>query len=252
MDQNFNLYFQLKDKDLKKDGILIAEGKDVVDRLIGSGIPVHSVLCINTLAEYYQHRSQGRFPVYILNKNEISQITGFPFHRGALAAGIRPKLFTVENNSPMIDLTSTTIICPSTDNPDNLGSIIRTARAFGIKNLILGKNAADPFSRKTIRVSMGNVFYMQLHLMQDENKTIRFLKDQGIQMIGAVLRPKSISIKNFNYCGPKAVIFGNEYNGLSELWLDACDVLVQIPIADDTDSLNVSVSAGIILYQLSG
>jgi tRNA G18 (ribose-2'-O)-methylase SpoU len=245
-------YFNIKENDLRKSGLFICEGKDVVDRMIISGIKVHSIVCIPDNSDFYKNKSAGNFPVYVLEKKDISKITGIAFHRGVIAVGYCPEIDKIENNYNKIIDSSLIVICPHIDNPENLGSIIRTARAFGIKYFFLGKFCADPYSRKAVRVSMGNVFFMNFYTIDDYTNTFDFLRKSGFTIIGADLSAKSVSIDSYNDNNKNAVIFGHEHKGIDEQTASLCDILINIPMKDDTDSLNVSVSAGIFLYKLAG
>jgi tRNA G18 (ribose-2'-O)-methylase SpoU len=243
-------YYDLKERDLKKIGLFICEGKNVVDRMISSGIRVHSLICIEAVAEYYRGVAGGKFPVTVMSKKQISKITGIEFHRGVIAAGYRPELMSIESNLHSLDDAATVVICPNTDNPDNLGSIIRTSCAFGIKNIIMDKNCIDPYKRKTIRVSMGNVFFVNLWYVSDREQTAGYLKKNGFTVIGASLTENSVSIDTCDFT-KKAIVFGHENSGIPEEWNRLCDVFVRIPMLDNTDSLNVSVAAGIFLYKFT-
>ena len=243
-------YYDLKEKDIARLGLFICEGKNTVDRMISSGIKVHSLVCIEDLEAYYKGLSKNEFPVITMSKKEISGITGIAFHRGVLASGFRPEIRNIENHIGSLDTETAVVICPETDNPDNLGSIIRTSCAFGINNIIIGKNCIDPYKRKTIRVSMGNVFFINIWHVEDQEATVNFLKSKGFTMIGTSLSDDSIDIREFN-CEKKALVLGHENYGIPEDWLSSCDIKVKIPMLNNTDSLNVSVAAGIFLYVMT-
>jgi tRNA G18 (ribose-2'-O)-methylase SpoU len=243
-------YGDLKEKDLAKLGLFICEGKNVVDRMISSGIKVHSLICIEDMADYYRNAAGSSFPICVMSKKEISGITGIAFHRGVIAAGCRPEIKNIEDHAGEIAGSQTVIVCPDTDNPDNLGSIIRTSCAFGIRDIVMGKNCIDPYKRKTIRVSMGNVFFVNLWHSISPGSTIDVLKQNGFTIIGASLSDNSVDLEKCLY-DKKALIFGHENDGIPEDWLSSCDVLARIPMLNNTDSLNVSVAAGIFLYKMT-
>jgi len=128
----------------------------------------------------------------------------------------------------------------------NLGTIIRNAAAFNIKNIICLNGTADVFSPKVLRATMGtifdvNVFYLNLDEVYD------FLKNNSYKIIGTSLN-SSESLEKLKFDEKYAFVLGNEANGVSKNVLKKCDELIKIDMENNIDSLNVSVASGIVGY----
>jgi tRNA G18 (ribose-2'-O)-methylase SpoU len=238
---------QLKDRNL-----FIAEGRIIFDRLFHYPDLIRGVLCNRMLFSEMENLSDSRWPVYAMESSDISQITGYSFHQGVLTLGSRPvypdeTVTRILNQSP-----STLLITPDITDEANLGSIIRSACAFGVQMILTGKGSADPYSRRTIRTSMGNIFNIPVIPMEDESSWAEKLKKSGYHISGAALHENAVRIKDYKRRESEAIIFGHESKGINEFWLNQCDHLIMIPMQNGTDSLNVMVSAGIFLYEFCG
>jgi len=140
------------------------------------------------------------------------------------------------------------IILEAVEKPGNLGAIIRTAYAAGVDVIILNDQQTDLFNPNIIRASEGLVFSLPL-VVCPINKTIDWLKDYKIKTRAAVTGAKKYYYKT-NLTGPTALIFGSEAQGLSESWLSATEEKIAIPMKAGIDSLNVSVAAGILMFEI--
>jgi tRNA G18 (ribose-2'-O)-methylase SpoU len=144
------------------------------------------------------------------------------------------------------------VVCPNCDNPENLGAIIRIASAFRADGLLLGDACCDPFSRRVIRVSMGNIFQFAIRESRDLAVDLNRLRQEfGFETMGTVLSEAALPLKTIQRPRRLALLLGNEADGLTQEWLDLCDQLATIPMPPDVDSLNVAVAAGIFLHQFS-
>lgn len=127
----------------------------------------------------------------------------------------------------------------------NMGTIIRSADAFGIKNIICTKGTVDAYSPKVLRSTMGSILRENIVYLDD----LKILKKIGYTIIGTVLNEKSISLENLKKSKKMAFVMGNEANGISDEIKKLCDVFVKIPMSGNAESLNVAVATAIILYK---
>ena len=135
-------------------------------------------------------------------------------------------------------------------DPGNIGTMIRTARSFGIKNFFSNNQDSDWLSKKSLKASRGSHFLSNFKLYTDSQEAISDLKKSGLQIIGTSPHAKqALSISKL-MAKPSVLLLGNEQNGLSKEAQDQCDVLVSIPMLSDLESLNVAVAAGISIYEL--
>jgi tRNA G18 (ribose-2'-O)-methylase SpoU len=246
------LYRGLRDRDLRREGLLVAEGRWLVERLLASGWPVLSVACAPRFAEHFRRLAGERCPVLVASEEELASVAGFPFHRGVLAAGRRPELPGLEtflSNLPG-DAAGTLVVCPQLTGEYNLGSIARSAAAFGALGLAVGSRCCDPLSRRALKVSMGAAFTLPLAALGEEEQAAVRLHRAGFRIVGASPSPRACPLGSFRPPGRLAVVLGEEAEGLGEPWEALCDELLRIPMPGGTDSLNVSVAAGIFLYIL--
>lgn len=250
MNSDLHVYENLRDRDLRREGLFIVEGRFLVERLLASSWQVASVLCSERMAPAIEKLVAGRVPFYCLPDRKIERIAGFPFHRGVLAAGIRHSLSDTEKFLYQFPDAGKVVVCPDITGAENMGGILRSAAALGVDAVIVGKRCCDPLGRKSLKVSMGAPFRISLVEMKDETGDVEMLRAAGFHVVGTVLNADAQDIKNFDEDEKIALVFGNEADGLSPGWERACDSLVTLPMKRGTDSLNVSVAAGIFIYEL--
>ena len=140
----------------------------------------------------------------------------------------------------------THILLDSVQDPGNVGTIIRTANAFGMKSVMLTGDCADVYNPKTIRATMGAIFKQATRVITSEE--LAALKRNGIKIIGASIGEDS---RDFSEADLRSSIIaiGNEGQGLSEPVLSLCDERIKIPITPECESLNAAVAAGIIMWK---
>ncbi|WKY48880.1 RNA methyltransferase [Eubacteriaceae bacterium ES3] len=142
------------------------------------------------------------------------------------------------------------IILEDVQDPNNVGTIIRTADAAGFDSIIATLKTADFYNEKVVRGSMGSIFHLNLETTNHINDTITELKKSGVIIIGTALDGKNIFEQTTNFSS-FALVLGNESRGMSGDLKAKCEHLYQIPIYGQAESLNVAVAAGIVMYQLA-
>jgi tRNA G18 (ribose-2'-O)-methylase SpoU len=126
---------------------------------------------------------------------------------------------------------------------------MRIAAGFGADAMILGPQCCDPFYRQAIRVSMGAVFSLNLLQSDDLLQDLGRLKNEWkVESIATVLDESAEPLQSARRSQRIAILFGNEAQGLSRQMIEVCDRRITIPMKLGTDSLNVSVAAGVVLY----
>ncbi|MEF3279895.1 MAG: 23S rRNA (guanosine(2251)-2'-O)-methyltransferase RlmB [Elusimicrobiota bacterium] len=137
----------------------------------------------------------------------------------------------------------------SITDPQNFGSIIRTAVCLGFSAIIFSENRNCQITPGVEKIACGAVEKIKFIKVVNLNQTIIYLKSKNFWVYGADIRGKDIRNVNFNF--PLVIIFGSEGEGMREKTKEHCDELIRIPQVLDFDSLNVSVAAGIIMYEIS-
>lgn len=246
-------YRNLKDRDLAAAGDrFIAEGEQVVRRLLASPLAVESVMLARKRAAEMVPVVGDRAPVYIVPDEQVAHVVGFKFHSGVMACGRRPASPTIDQVMSAAREPVTLTILPELANTENLGSMIRIAAAFGCAALVLGERSCDPFYRQSVRVSMGTVFSLPIVRSTRLVDDLRALRERwGVRLMATVLDADARHLADYQRPQRLAVLFGNEAQGLRPDVLAECDDRVTIPMKLGTDSLNVAVAAGVFLYELT-
>ncbi|MGA2230765.1 MAG: RNA methyltransferase [Tepidisphaeraceae bacterium] len=254
LDPRLAPYRNLKDKELARDGRrFIAEGEQVVRRLLASTLQTESVLVAERKVAAIAPLTPPDVPVFSATDATIEQVIGFEFHSGVLACGIRPVNPTLEEvlgpAHAVSDPASTLLVCPKITNLDNIGSLVRLAAGFGVRAMLLGRECCDPFFRHSVRISMGAVFKLPMVRCEDLIADLRRLRaDWGYELIATVLAADAEPLAKASRCGNVAILVGGEAEGLSREEIALCDRRVTIPMRHGTDSLNVAVATGIFLH----
>jgi tRNA G18 (ribose-2'-O)-methylase SpoU len=249
---DLSLYTGLKDRDLRREGLLVAEGGLLAERLLASGWPVLGVACSPRFADRFAALSRGICPLEVLCDERMAAVAGYGFHRGVLAVGRRPPFPSLEQVLGAVGERSTLAVCPELTNAENLGSVIRSAAAFGLDGVLLGPRCCDPLSRKALKVSMGAAFGLPLVPLDEEAHACGDLHAAGFTVAVTSLCADALPLEGFRR-GPRlCLVFGNEAMGVGEPWRSCCDLELTVPMQAGSDSLNAAVSAGIFFYALRG
>ncbi len=141
------------------------------------------------------------------------------------------------------------IILDRVQDPGNLGTIIRTADAAGFDMIIMTKGCVDVYNPKVVRSAMGSMFYMDI-VSSDDEDILKILKENKVEIISSYLNTDNY-FNEIKYSDRSVLVVGNEANGISDFWIDNSDILVKIPMIGKAESLNVAISAALLMYQIN-
>ena len=141
------------------------------------------------------------------------------------------------------------VILDHLEDPHNLGAIIRTCEAAGIRSIILPKDRQVQINATVMKTSVGTLDNMNMISVTNLVNVINKLKDNGFWIVGTALE-NSVDFKTIDYSGKIALVIGNEGSGISNIVANNCDFLAKIPMYGKTNSLNASVAAGIMIYEI--
>ena len=246
-----------------KDPLFISEGSLVLEHHIASRYPLHSVLIDESKTHSHTELLETipeSVPIYTADRPILDQITGYPIHRGLLAAGHRIK------HPPLSDLLNSAralVILEDLANHDNLGSVFRSVAALcgtGVP-VLLSPRCCDPLYRKSLRVSMGHALtipFTQIQEQSDWIPTLTTVKDAGFTTLALTPARDALDIEQIaqettknTLLAPKlALMLGAEGPGLTPESIQAASQKVKIPLASTADSLNISVAAAVALHRL--
>lgn len=201
-------------------------GRELIDALMAKDIPVSEVpeSLLRSLAD-------------TANTQGIVLIAGRP--------GSGPA--AIEQNMRSADPASV-IFLHEINDPSNLGAVFRTAEAAGVAGTVVSKNSADAFSPKAVRAAMGANLRIPVWENADFADVLRWSKNHGLITTAADIRG-GIEYTKIDWKLSRLVVFGSEAHGISREVLEATDELILIPMQNGVESLNLAVSAGIILFE---
>ncbi|GIP01340.1 23S rRNA (guanosine(2251)-2'-O)-methyltransferase RlmB [Paenibacillus sp. FSL W8-0187] len=136
------------------------------------------------------------------------------------------------------------------EDPHNLGSILRTADCTGAHGVILPKRRSAQVTATVSKTSAGAVEYVPVARVTNLGQTIDQLKEMGVWVVGTVVDAVQELYDTEVFDGPVAIVIGNESKGMGRLIREKCDVLVKLPMAGKINSLNASVAAGVVMYEV--
>ena len=184
--------------------------------------------------------------------DRFRSITNNPNAQGVAAKKSEQKFYQLEEivSSSKKSLYPLLLILDSIQNTHNVGAIIRTAECCGVDGIIFTKHNSAPINETVVKTSAGAAAYIKLCQVTNLAQALLQLKEEGYWIIGSSLSDDSKVYTVADYKIPVALILGNEEKGIRKLTINNCDLLIKIPMMGKIQSLNVSVSAGIILFEI--
>jgi len=244
----------LRDRDLRNEGLFVAEGRLLVERAIASSCSVIGICADAAAAEEATFLCAEKIPLTICSSDELDRIAGFPFHRGMFALAERPSLPHASTAFPSLDAQAHSIqkilVLPAITDPGNLGALFRSALAFSYDLVCIGSQSCDLFNRKALRSSMGAILSIPVCTAFPED--LDLIKDREISILAAAMEENAvIAGKNIAWGNSHALVLGNEYDGIPTAWRERCSFAVRIPVSSEVDSLNVAIAGSILMWELS-
>jgi len=245
-------YRHLKKTNLTRwSGVFIAEGIRLVERLLASRFETVSILVAETHVRRLPEAIPDSVAVYVAPLPVLEQLVGYQFHNGMLACGRRQAPIALEDWKIPRSGRSLIVGCPHTADPDNLGTIIRLSAGLGADGLLVGSASADPFSRRTLRISMGNAFLFPIRETTTFAEDLHRMRQAGFSLVASLLDPQAVPLAQCRRPERMVLMLGNESDGLPSELANLADQKVMIPMSGQIDSLNVGVAAGIMLHHFT-
>lgn len=237
-------------------GLYIAESAKVIARALRAGHAPRSVLVqdkwvddvAGILSQY--EGPVGDVPVYVVPAAIAEQVTGYPVHRGALAAMHRPQLPPVAAVLADAPRRSRIAVLEGLTDHANVGSAFRNAAALGVDAVLVTPTCADPLYRRSVRVSMGTVFQVPWTRIPAWPAGMHELRSAGYTVAGTTLGERAITLDDLVAEGHEklALVFGAEGDGITPTTDRLLDRRVTIPMAGGVDSLNVAAATAVTFY----
>jgi 23S rRNA (guanosine2251-2'-O)-methyltransferase len=183
-------------------------------------------------------------PVRFESREALDRAANGLSHQGVIAFGVAHQYAELEETLPDARLM---VILDGVEDPHNLGAIIRTAHAAGASGIIVPERRSAPLSETVARVSAGALEYMPIVRVTNISRLLEQLKQRRFWIYGLDERGVE-AYDRVEYTEPAAIVLGSEGKGLHDSVKKHCDFLVSIPMAGAVSSLNVSVAAGVVLF----
>jgi TrmH family RNA methyltransferase len=230
-------------KGRKEAGIFAVEGNKLVEELLSSDFRINNIFATGQWVEKNPVMAKKVADYEIVTSKQMEQISNFVTPPGIYATAMIPS-FKIK---PDITDRELILMLDGINDPGNLGTIIRTADWFGIRKIVVSKDTCDPWQPKVIQSTMGSIFRIQIV----EAELVEFLKDVKTPVFGALMQGKNVYHTNMGN-NQGVIIIGSESHGIRENVMPFVSCPINIPRAESsqTESLNASVAAGIIISEV--
>jgi len=196
------------------------------------------------LQEIIDLARRASVPVRFEPRSALDRLAGTPAHQGVVALGAARKYADLDRAAE----SQLTVVLDGVEDPQNLGAIVRTAHAAGAGAVIIPERRAAGLTDVVAKAAAGALEHLPVVRVTNINRALEELKERGFWIYGLDERGDEV-YDQVAYASPAALVFGGEGKGLHEQVRKHCDVLVRIPLAGKISSLNVSVAAGIVLFE---
>jgi tRNA G18 (ribose-2'-O)-methylase SpoU len=247
-------YVSLTDVALRRrrepvEGLFIAEGERVIQRALHAGYRPRSVLVTPNRLDAVPVEIGADVPVYLAGPEVMAEITGFEVHRGALAAMAR---HPERDPADLLAWAVRILVLEDLVSHTNLGAVFRSAAGLGMDAVLLSPRCADPLYRRSVRVSMGEVFAVPYARLTPWPAGLETLTARGFDLLALTPAADATDLATLDLARDTrvAVLLGTEGEGLSDRVQKAATRRVRIPMAAGVDSLNVAATAAIACYAL--
>nr|WP_288722956.1 23S rRNA (guanosine(2251)-2'-O)-methyltransferase RlmB [uncultured Sellimonas sp.] len=243
-------------KEQKEQNELLIEGRNAVLEAFRSGKPIDKVFILDgcqdgPIRSIVREAKKHDTILNFVAKERLSQLSETGKHQGVIAFAAAYEYADIED---MFELAKERgedpflLILDNIEDPHNLGAIIRTANLAGAHGVIIPKRRAAGLTSTVAKTSAGALNYTPVAKVTNLVKTMEELKERGLWFVCADMDGETMYRVNLK--GPIGLVIGNEGEGVSRLVKEACDFTASIPMKGDIDSLNASVAAGVLAYEI--
>ena len=222
----------------REEGLFVVEGQREIEHCIACGYEIKELFLIDTL-DY-----SGNIPATVVTPQVYEKMADRERTEGIIAVA-KCKEHRLDDlhlkEKPLV------VVIESVEKPGNLGAILRTAEAAGVDAVMVCDPLTDLYNPNLIRASIGGVFSVPVAVCNSKD-CIAFLKAHKIRILTAQLQD-SYDYYDYDMHEATAIVMGTESTGLTQQWREAADAHIRIPMLGRLDSLNVSVSAAILMYE---
>lgn len=238
-------------------GLFVVEGLrnclDLVEQAVGGQVKLHSLFYTEKAFENYQKSfdlscfeqidEKKRF---VITKEIADKISLEEANQGVfLVVHKLDEKFSVEN----LKADGKYVVLNHLQDPGNIGTLLRTADAVGASGVVMSENCCDLYNPKVVRSAMGSVGRVKIFVENDFSKVCKTFESLGLKTLASVIKD-GVSVSEFDFSHPCAVVIGNEGQGLSDEHANLCDQKITIAMKGNINSLNAAVAGTIILWEM--
>lgn len=232
------------------------EGRNAVIEAFRAGKPIDKIFILDGCQDgpvmtIKREATKHDTVIKYVTKERLDQMSETGKHQGVIAYAAAYEYAQVEDileNARKKGEDPFVFILDNIEDPHNLGAIIRTANLAGAHGVIIPKNRAAGLTATVARTSAGALNYTPVAKVTNISKTIEDLKKEGLWFVCADMG--GTTMYQLNLKGAIGLVIGNEGDGVSRLVREKCDMIASIPMKGDIDSLNASVAAGVLAYEI--
>ena len=228
---------------------MIVYGRNVAKDLLKSSTKIQSIILQDGFndKDLLSMIENAKIKVQYKPKHELDRLSD-GVHQGIILT-IPDYPYRDLNSVLNSDSDDVVVVLDHLEDTHNFGAIIRTCEAAGIHSIIIPKDRQVPVNATVMKTSVGTLDNMNIVSVANIASSLNRLKDAGYWIVGTALE-NSVDYREVDYSGKIALVIGNEGSGISQLVSRECDYLVKIPMYGKTNSLNASVAAGIMIYEV--
>jgi RNA methyltransferase, TrmH family len=240
-------------RDGKLEDMIFVEGLRLCEEVVNSQLSINALIFSDELAqkpkpaELIEKFAASSVRVAVVSEKLLASISYSKTPQGIVMLAARPAM-TEEHFSRQQNGIPLIVVMHRITNPVNVGAILRTAEATGVTGAIATENATDPFSPKALRGAMGAAFRLPIWFRPSYEEVIGWCSRHGVKTVCADLDATRI-YTDMDWTIPRALILGPETSGLTHAEIEAAAEATRIPMREPVESLNVSVAAGVLLYE---
>jgi TrmH family RNA methyltransferase len=240
-------------RDGKVDELIFIEGLRLCVEALKSKLTIEAVIASEELirkekaTEAFTEISKVSRRVGTVSEKLLESISYTTTPQGIIALAQRPES-SPQRLAASLTAESLLVVLHQINNPVNVGAILRTAEAAGATGIITTRNTSDPFSAKSLRGAMGSAFRLPIWRHADFTEAVSWCRERSISLVGTDA-DAHFRHTDYDWTRATALLLGPESIGLTADELKAADQTVSIPMQGEVESLNVSVAAGILLYE---
>ncbi len=228
---------------------MLVYGKNVVNEVLSNNTKIYKVFLDNNFNDenILNKINKLNLKKFHMDKNKLDRMCNSPVNQG-IALDIEEYKYLDIKDIEKDEKSNFIVMLDSLEDPHNFGAIIRTCECAGVNYIIIPRNRSVSVNSTVYKTASGALSHMKIVEVVNLSNTIRKLKDLGYWVYGAEANGKDF--RSIDFGGKTCLVIGSEGHGLKQIVTSACDEIVSLPMKGKINSLNASVAAGILIYEI--